>query len=91
MTDAGRTVGVLEPERQDYYRRLRQAIERARGEERRAQDAMLDARVVIGALQAQLAKLWDETVAEHGLRPDGEYTIDDAGQIIEIVPAESAS
>jgi len=90
VSEADTVVGALKPERHDHFRRLRQALARCREEELQAHEALLDARVVIGALQTQLAKLWDETVAEHDLRPDGEYTLDDAGRIIEIAPATSA-
>jgi len=79
-------VGTLQPERHDHFRRLQQALDERRHEELRAHDELLNARVVIGALQTQLEKLWDETVTDHDPRPDGEYTIDDDGRVIEVLP-----
>ena len=86
MSKSNTVVAALAPERQDHFRRLQRAVAQRREEERQAHEALLDARVVIGALQTQLAKLWDETVAEHSLCRDRRYTFRDDGGIVEIPP-----
>ncbi len=88
--ESGNGAGKLSPERHAYFRRVERALARYRETEQRAEDALMDARIVVHALQKELGRVWDETVETHGLRADGKYTVDDAGRIIEILPDESA-